>query len=253
MTNISSRKSSGGAVLLKVEHLKGGYGQHLALWDVSIEVSEAQCIAVIGANGAGKSTLLRTISGVLRPEQGKVNFRGIDITGLLPHDIATLGISHVPEGRGIFPDLTVSENLALGLPGAGRAAAKKLVERAAEMFPPIGLLSKRLGGSLSGGEQQMVAIARGLLSDPAIVLLDEPTLGLAPVMVDQMIEALLKIRHRGTSFVVVEQNVEAALELADWGYVLASGKCHMSAAANDLRGDAAVVGAYVGFAASEVK
>jgi len=240
-----------GAALLAVDNVWSGYGQHLALWDVSIELRAGQSVAVIGANGAGKSTLLRTISGVLHPDQGTVSFRGRNITAKPPHEVARLGVSHVPEGRGIFPDLTVAENLALGVTSGRRGAFRVLVERAAAVFPHIGDLRNRLGGSLSGGEQQMVAIARGLMADPSVLMLDEPTLGLAPVVVDQMIEALHRVRRSRTALMVVEQNVEAALELADWGYVLMNGRCQMSAAAEALRGDAAVVGAYVGFAPGE--
>jgi branched-chain amino acid transport system ATP-binding protein len=247
----SAEPPSDDTTLLAVDGVRSGYGHHVALWDVSIEVRAGQSVAVIGANGAGKSTLLRTISGVLHPEKGTVSFKGRDITGKSPHEVARLGISHVPEGRGIFPDLTVSENLALGVTGGGRGALRDLVERAAAVFPRIGDLQKQLGGSLSGGEQQMVAIARGLMSNPSILMLDEPTLGLAPVVVDQTIESLCKIRQLGTALIVVEQNVEAALELADWGYVLMNGQCRMSEAAGALIGDAAVVGAYVGFAANE--
>lgn len=248
----SAETTRDGSTVLAVDGVWSGYGQHFALWDVSIAVRQAQSVAVIGANGAGKSTLLRTISGVLHPEKGSISFKGRDITGKSPCEVARLGISHVPEGRGIFPDLTVSENLALGVTAGARSVSRDLVERAVAVFPRIGDLQKQqLGGSLSGGEQQMVAIARGLMSNPSVLMLDEPTLGLAPLVVEQMIESLHKVRQLGTALIVVEQNVEVALELADWGYVLVNGQCRMSEAARSLLGDPAVVAAYVGFAPSE--
>ena len=210
--------------LLIVEGIDAGYDKSLVLKNVSLEVHEGEVVTVLGANGAGKTTLLRTISGLIHPKKGRIIFKGTEITHMPPHRIASLGISHVPEGREVFPELTVYENLWMG---AYRLNKKRFLENLDKMyglFPRLKERKDQPAGTLSGGEQQMLAIARGLISDPDLILLDEPSLGLAPIVVEEIFSALEEIKKQGRSMVLVEQNVELGLSLSDRFYILQAGE-----------------------------
>jgi branched-chain amino acid transport system ATP-binding protein len=219
-----------------LHEIRSGYGQVAALQGVDVSIAEGECVVLLGANGAGKTTVLRTISGVVRPTSGNVQFRGANITGRKPHQIARLGIAHIPEGRGIFPGLTVRENLRLGTFGMSDAIRHETdsVERVCTLFPALRPKLADTGASLSGGQQQMLAIGRGLMSRPAMLLLDEPSLGLAPVLVDQVFAALRQIKDEGTTLLLVEQSARHALALADHGYVLNRGQVVQRGTAAEL-------------------
>jgi branched-chain amino acid transport system ATP-binding protein len=225
------------AECLALQGVRSGYGQVLALQGVDLAVDDGECVVLLGANGAGKSTVLRTISGVVRTQHGAVRFRGKDIAGLKPHEIARLGIAHIPEGRGIFPGLSVIENLRLGTFGVAEASRRERasVERACALFPALQPKLNDTSASLSGGQQQMLAIARGLMSQPVLLMLDEPSLGLAPVLVDQVFQALHQIKSEGTTLLLVEQSAQHALTLADRGYVLNRGEVVQRGSASELR------------------
>jgi branched-chain amino acid transport system ATP-binding protein len=212
--------------LLEIEGLSSGYGAVGVLEGVSLAIEANSIVAVVGANGAGKTTLLRTISGLLKPTSGRIRFCGAEIGGVAPTRIVQAGILHVAEGRWLFRSQSVADNLELGLYGMrlGRAGEAQRYERAFELFP---VLRERLNtntGALSGGQQQMLAIAQALMRDPQILMLDEPSLGLAPSVVDQVFDAIVKLRKSGMAIVLVEQMVELALEMSDFGYVLQNGR-----------------------------
>ena len=236
--------------MLKVEHLDAGYGTVDVLWDVSLEIGPAEVVALIGPNGAGKSTLLRVISGLLRPRSGRILFDGQDITRLSPERVVRLGIVQVPQGRRLFAELSVRENLLLGAYARGdRVAVAADLRRVLELFP---LLSERLtlpANQLSGGEQQMAALARGLMARPRLLLIDEPSLGLAPVAVRDLMEVVGRLRVDGTSVLLVEQDVAVALRHARRAYVLESGRIVLADAAAALLQSARVREAYLGFGA----
>jgi branched-chain amino acid transport system ATP-binding protein len=236
--------------VLKVEHLDAGYGTVDVLWDVSLEIGPAEVVALIGPNGAGKSTLLRVISGLLRPRSGRILFDGQDITRLSPERVVRLGIAQVPQGRRLFAELSVRENLLLGAYARGdRVAVAADLRRVLELFP---LLSERLtlpANQLSGGEQQMAALARGLMARPRLLLIDEPSLGLAPVAVRDLMEVVGRLRVDGTSVLLVEQDVAVALRHARRAYVLESGRIVLADAAAALLQSARVREAYLGFGA----
>ncbi len=210
--------------LLIVDGIEAGYDKSLVLKGISMEVHEGEVVTVLGANGAGKTTLLRTISGLIHPKRGRIIFKGTETTHMPPHRIALLGISHIPEGREVFPELTVYENLWMGAYKLDKRRFLENLERMYELFPRLKERRNQPAGTLSGGEQQMLAIARGLISDPDLILLDEPSLGLAPILVEEIFSVLEEIKRQGRSMVLVEQNVELGLSLADRFYILQTGK-----------------------------
>jgi branched-chain amino acid transport system ATP-binding protein len=235
--------------LFEVQDLDTGYGAVQVLWDVSLEVHPGEVVACIGPNGAGKSTLLRTVSGLLRPWCGSVRFDGREITALSAERIVGLGIAHVPQGRRLFPDLSVRENLLLGAyTRRDRAGVAEDLRRVLELFP---VLAERLALSanqLSGGEQQMAAISRALMAHPRLLLIDEPSLGLAPIAVQALMGVVDRLRAEGTSVLLVEQDVAVALHHADRGYVIETGRVALEDTAEALLNNPKVQGAYLGLA-----
>jgi len=231
--------------LLSVESLDVRYGAIHALRGVSFEVKAGEIVSLIGSNGAGKSTLLRAISGLLRPSAGRIMLRGIDVTRHAPEAIVALGCSHVPEGRRIFANLTVRENLQMGA-WPRRAGEAQGLERVFALFPRLRERLTQPGGTLSGGEQQMLAIGRALMAEPAVLLLDEPSLGLAPLLVRQIFAIVREINAQGTTVVLVEQNAHQALGIARRAYVLETGTLAISGNAADLARDPRVRRAYLG-------
>lgn len=233
--------------ILEVNELEAGYGPIRALDGVSVVVAEGESVAIIGANGAGKTTLLMAISGVVPARRGSILFDGRPITGLPTHAIAKLGVGHAPEGRRIFPRLSVRENLQLGgFTQTDRATVARDIEEACSLFPVLGSRMNQMGGTLSGGEQQMLALARALIGRPKLLLLDEPSLGLAPLIVQKIFEVIGSLSKRGIAVVLVEQNARAALRLADRGYVLETGRITLSGPGKELAGDRRVREAYLG-------
>jgi branched-chain amino acid transport system ATP-binding protein len=234
-------------MMLDVKDLHVYYNAIHALNGINFHLEEGEIVALIGANGAGKSTTLNTISGLLRPNPGMITFQDEDITQKPPQDIVTSGIIQVPEGRKIFSPMTVRENLEMGaysLPD--REQIEKDINEMYERFPRLGERRKQLGGTLSGGEQQMLAIARGLMAHPTLLLLDEPSMGLAPLLVEQIFDTIREINDQGTSILLVEQNAQMALSIADRGYVLETGQIVLEGKALDLLNDPTVIEAYLG-------
>ena len=235
--------------LLELKNVASYYGSVQALKSVSLRVEQGEVVTLLGANGAGKSTTLRTISGLLRPASGEVWFEGQPIHAMAPEKIVRLGISHVPEGRRIFPGLTVRENIMLGTSNRGRLPKKQMDEEIAEMFdifPVIKPFENALGWTLSGGQQQMLAVARGLMAKPKLLLLDEPSLGLAPVIVQQLFATIRAIHASGTTILLVEQNANMALSVANRGYVLETGEMKVEGSPRELLGNEEVRAAYLG-------
>jgi branched-chain amino acid transport system ATP-binding protein len=234
--------------LLEVVDLQVRYGEIEALRGISFSVDEGRVVTLLGSNGAGKSTTLRAISGLIAPRSGAIVFDGKPIGGLGAEAIVRLGIAHVPEGRRIFPGLTVRENIMLGASNgnASRAAIGRAAEEMFGLFPDIRPFADVLGWTLSGGQQQMVAVARGLMARPRLLLLDEPSLGLAPVIVQAVFRIIEEIRKRGTTVLLVEQNARMALKVADWGYVLETGRLALGGAPDALWSDARIRDAYLG-------
>jgi branched-chain amino acid transport system ATP-binding protein len=233
--------------LLKVDNLDVYYGAVRALSGISIDVNEGEILTLIGANGAGKSTTLRVISGMIRPRCGSIQFAGKDIAGEPSHKLVRMGLSHVPEGRGIFANLTVQENLELGAYARrDRKSVDDDRQRALSLFPRMGERLKQVAGTLSGGEQQMLAIARALLARPKLMLLDEPSLGLAPTLVQQVFRIIQEINRQGTTILLVEQNAHMALMVANRAYVLQTGRVIKSDSAAKLLEDPEVKKAYLG-------
>ncbi len=234
-------------MILNVENINVHYGAIHALKDASLNLAEGEIVALIGANGAGKSTSLNTISGLLRPTTGTVTYLGEDLTRVSAQEIVTRGIVQVPEGRKIFAKMSVWENLEMG---AYIVNDRKLIEERMEMvyqrFPRLKERHNQPGGTLSGGEQQMLAIARGLMAGPKVLLLDEPSMGLAPILVEQIFDIIREINDTGTSILLVEQNALMALAIADRGYVLDTGKVVLQGPANDLLHNPVVINAYLG-------
>ncbi|MBW6425483.1 ABC transporter ATP-binding protein [Rhizobium sp. XQZ8] len=236
--------------MLKIDRLYAGYNDVPVLRDLSLEVKPEQIVAVLGANGAGKTTLMNTLSGLLKPASGVVTFEGQPIQGLQPEKIVSLGISHVPQGRRIFPGLTVQENLLV----ARTAETKKrpggfnaILQEVHELFPRLKERETQLGWSLSGGEQQMLAVSRALVARPKLILLDEPSLGLAPLIFEAMFSAILEIKRREkTTFLVVEQNAEQAMRIADYVYVMELGQIVAQGTPDEISRDPAIEKAYLG-------
>ena len=233
--------------MLEVESLSAGYGRAQALWDVSLTVGDREIVTIIGPNGAGKSTLVNVLAGMHPRWGGGITLDGEDLTAMKPHQVCAAGIAVVPEGRQVFPDMTVTDNLQIGAyHPAARSARNETYARVCDIFPILAERAEQMAGSLSGGEQQMLAIGRALMAQPRLLLLDEPSLGLAPVIVDSIFEILRQIHSQGTAVLVVEQNVVEALELAARGYVLEQGRVVKAAAATSLLDDPAVRNAYLG-------
>jgi branched-chain amino acid transport system ATP-binding protein len=233
--------------MLSVKNLKVTYGRIAAITDVSFEVPEGKIVTLIGANGAGKTTTLRAVSGLETPASGTVAFRGKDITGLAAHQLVAMGMAHVPEGRKIFPTLTVRENLELaGWTIKDKALVKQRMEEVFEMLPRIKERVGQLGGTLSGGEQQMLAVGRAMIIGGDLLLLDEPSMGLAPVLVDEIFDKIVAINKKGTTVLLVEQNASEALEIADFAYVLEVGYTTISGTAKEIAADPRVREAYLG-------
>ena len=234
--------------LLELDNVHSYYGHIHALKGVSLQVEEGEIVTLIGANGAGKSTTLRTISGLIRARDGKVRLKGRDITGLAPHQIVEIGVGHVPEGRGIFPRLTVRENLEMGaFTISNPAEVSRRMESVFLLFPRLKERVTQKGGTLSGGEQQMLATARGLMLKPQILLMDEPSMGLAPVLVDAIFDVIHNLNQQeGTTILLVEQNANMALKYASRAYVLETGQIVLSGTAREIAQNPRVKKAYLG-------
>lgn len=233
--------------LLEVSGINVFYGDLQALWNVSLKIEEGNVVVLAGSNGAGKTTTLNTISGLLRPQSGYIEFLGKRIETLPPYKIVELGIAQVPEGRRLFQRMTVMENLEMGafLPNA-RKKKDEMLERLFQLFPVLKERSNQLAGTLSGGERQMLAIARGLMTNPKLLMLDEPSLGLAPKLVMTTFEIIKKIQEEGITVLLVEQNIRSALEIADEGYVMETGKIVLKGAGKELMKNKYVKKAYLG-------
>ena len=237
----------GGKTLLRVSHIDVFHGSFQALWDVSLSVNSGEIVAIIGANGSGKSTLLDTISGLMHPAKGSIEFEGKNISALEPFQIVDLGISLLPEGGKIFPDLTVLENLKIGSYNRkARTESTENIQRVYQLFPVIETKKPQLAKTLSGGEKQMLALGRSLMSDPKLMLLDEMSLGLAPLLVNDLYRALREIRARGITILFVEQNVRRSLTEADRAYIMETGRIVLSGKVDDLREEEKVKKAYFG-------
>ena len=237
--------------LLEVRNVDAGYGAVQVLWDVSLEVGAGEVVALIGANGAGKSTLLRVVSGLLRPERGLVAFQTHDVTGLAPERLVHLGLAHVPQGRRLFSDLSVRENLLLGAwARRERATIAADLERMLDLFPSLADRLALPARQLSGGEQQMAAVARALMARPRLLLIDEPSLGLAPLAVRALMEVVVRLRREGVSILLVEQDVTVALGHADRGYVLETGRIVLADGAAVLLENPQVRRVYLGLTAT---
>ena len=235
--------------MLEISGLAVNYGYVRALTGVDITVKKGEIISLIGGNGAGKTTTLMAVSGLVEKQQGRIRFKDKDITRMAPDKIVQMGLAHVPEGRKIFPGLTVYENLIAGTVGNPKLNKQQihwLMEENFKLFPRLKERLQQGGGSLSGGEQQMLAIARGLMMDPDLVMLDEPSLGLAPIVVEEIFELILKIRDLGKTVLLIEQNASMALSIADRAYVLELGKVIMEGPGKQLLNDPAVKHAYLG-------
>jgi branched-chain amino acid transport system ATP-binding protein len=234
------------SILLKLDGVESGYGDLRAVQGVSLEVREGEAVALIGGNGAGKTTTLRAISGLLPVRRGRVEFAGTRLDGLRASEVVARGIAHVPEGRQLFPGMTVRDNLELGSRTRDRRERAERLEFVYELFPRLRERERQLAGTLSGGEQQMCAIGRGLMARPRLLLLDEPSLGLAPVMVKLIFETLETINRQGTTLLVVEQNVPRALALSDRGYVIEHGRIVLAGTRDELAASGHVKQAYLG-------
>jgi branched-chain amino acid transport system ATP-binding protein len=233
--------------LLEIEKVHTYYGQIHALKGISLTVDKGEIVTLIGANGAGKSTLLKTTSGLLRPSQGSILLEGKDLTQYPPHEIVAKGVVQVPEGRRVFGRLTVTENLEMGAFAiSDQKLIKENLDRVFSLFPRLKERSKQLSGTLSGGEQQMLAMGRALMANPRVLLLDEPSMGLAPVLVDGIFDTIRQLHSEGTTILLVEQNARMALQVADRGYVLQSGAVVLTDQAENLRQNELVRQAYLG-------
>ncbi len=242
----SAQEVSQGA-LLRISNVDVFHGTFQALWDVSLEVKAGEIVGLIGANTSGKSTLLDAISGLLHPAKGKMEFDGHDISNMDPFQIVELGITQVPEGRGIFPDMSVLDNLILGSYNRkARSRKEENLKNVYQHFPILETRKKQLAKTLSGGEQQMLVLGRGLMADPRLMLLDEMSLGLAPIIITSLYKALQEIRERGITILFVEQNVKRSLQEADRAYILEVGRVTLSGTAGELRENEGIKKAYFG-------
>jgi branched-chain amino acid transport system ATP-binding protein len=232
---------------LAIAGLRVAYGRTEALKGIDLHVEQGQTVCLIGANGAGKTTTMRALSGLVRPRAGSIRLDGVDITGQRPHRIAALGMVQVPEGRQIFAELTVAENLALGAwLVADSAERARRLEAVLARFPRLRERRGQLAGSMSGGEQQMLALGRALMAAPRLLLLDEPSMGLAPLYVEEIFAIIADLRREGTTILLVEQNASAALDVADFAYVLETGRIVLSGPAATVAADPAIIAAYLG-------
>ena len=233
--------------MLAIRKLNFAYGDLKVLWDVDLEVKQGEIVTVVGSNGAGKSTILKNVSRLVRPSSGTLSFLGQDLGHLKSHEVVGLGVVQVPEGRRIFPELTVLENLRMGsYVKATRPDRERNVERAFTLFPRLKERSRQLGGTMSGGEQQMLAIARGLMANPKLLLLDEPSLGLSPLLVGNIFQIIQEINKQGTTILLVEQNVYQSLHISHRAYVLETGRVVLSGTGAELLDNAHVKKAFLG-------
>ena len=232
--------------MLKVNDINVYYGAIHAIKGVSFQVNDGEVVTLIGANGAGKSTTLNTVCGLLHSRTGSVEFLGQDLAGIPAHKLVERGLAHVPEGRRIFQHMTVEENLEMGAYTQPRSSVDPNLERVFEQFPRLKERRRQVAGTLSGGEQQMLAMGRGLMSDPKLLMLDEPSMGLAPILVEQIFDIIKRLHQAGTTILLVEQNARMALSVADRGYVLETGKIVATGTGDDLLHDEAVKKAYLG-------
>ncbi|MDD3294179.1 MAG: ABC transporter ATP-binding protein [Geobacteraceae bacterium] len=233
--------------MLEVVNLNFSYDDLKVLWDVNLEVKEGEIVTVLGSNGAGKSTTLKNISRLVAPDSGTISYKGRDLSRMAPHEVVEMGIVQVPEGRRIFPEMTVLENLRMGsYTKTSRPDRKKNMERVFSLFPRLEERRKQLGGTMSGGEQQMLAIARGLMANPGLLLLDEPSLGLAPLLVKNIFDIIREINRQGVTILLVEQNVYQSLRIAHRGYVLETGKVALTGSGPELLDNEHVKKAFLG-------
>lgn len=232
--------------MLKVEQMNVYYGAIHAVKDVSFTVEEGEIVTLIGANGAGKSTILKTVSGLLRSRTGSVRFLDRDIKTMVPHKIVQQGIAHVPEGRRVFVQMTVEENLEMGAYTRQKSTVSDSLQEVYERFPRLKERRRQVAGTLSGGEQQMLAMGRALMSKPKLMMMDEPSMGLAPILVEQIFDIVRELHERGTTILLVEQNARMALSVADRGYVLETGSIVLSGTGKELLNSSAVKEAYLG-------
>jgi len=233
--------------MLKINKLVVSYGVAPALREISMEVPQGKIVTLLGANGAGKSTTLKTISGLLKPISGDIQFCGESISGMSPEKIVKMGVSHVPEGRQVFPGLTVEENLKMGayINYKPKLVAEKMV-MVFDLFPRLKERIKQLAGTMSGGEQQMLAIGRGLMNDPKLLMLDEPSLGLAPIIIDGIFDKIKEINSLGTTILLIEQNANLALAVSDYAYMLSVGKIAMEGVTSEIRENKNLLEVYLG-------
>jgi branched-chain amino acid transport system ATP-binding protein len=235
------------APLLEVEGLEAAYGDAQVIWGISFAVGQGEIVALIGPNGAGKTTTLRAISGLLAPRAGRIRFQGADLGGLPAHEIVRRGVIQVPEGRKLWPRMTVEENLLLGaFAPRTRGAARERLDRVFALFPRLKARRRQLAGTLSGGEQQMCAIGRGFMSEPTLLMFDEPSLGLAPLLVDELFARIADIAREGITTLLVEQKVAHTLEIADRGYILETGRTVLAGTGKELRENEYVQRSYLG-------
>ncbi len=234
-------------MILEAQDVSSGYGELQILWDVSLALQQGRLTTVVGSNGAGKTTLLKTIMGLLKPWNGHIVFEGQDVTSLPPHKKAELGLILIPEGRQLFTDMSVLENLEMGAtPARARSKMKANLEKVFSLFPRLKERMHQKAGTLSGGEQQMLAIGRGLMADPIVLMLDEPSLGLAPLLVIELFDIIRRLKEEGMTMLLVEQNVHLALAISDYAYVLSEGKVEIEGEASVVRQMDEVREAYLG-------
>ncbi len=233
--------------ILEVQSVTSGYGDVQILWGAGLSLKKGKLTSLVGANGAGKTTLLRTIMGLLKPQSGSIHFQGKDVSKLTAHEKAAMGLVLVPEGRQLFTEMSVEENLEMGAsPVRARPHIDKNLKLVFEMFPRLEERRKQKAGTLSGGEQQMLAVARGIMAEPIVLMIDELSLGLAPVLVLDLFESLGKLKHAGITILLVEQNVQMALAISDYGFVLAHGRTELHGPASELAQNEHVRSAYLG-------